>query len=94
MHPLYAQHQTSFAPGTRTTMDAHNCYPYEGQWSDRIDRALSQGTPVAIEQDLTWYTDPKTGKSRSVLAHTSVFHGDEPSLANIFLRAHPSHHRG
>jgi hypothetical protein len=24
-------------------VDAHNCYPYEGNWADRIDRALSVG---------------------------------------------------
>jgi hypothetical protein len=85
IHPLLAQSRGGFAPGTRTTLDAHNCYPYEGEWSDRIDRALAQGLPVAIEQDLTWYTDPKTGTSRSVLAHTSVFHGDEPSLDTYFF---------
>lgn len=39
-------------PGSRTLMDAHNCYPYFEWWSDRIDRALSGGTPLAIEQDL------------------------------------------
>jgi hypothetical protein len=67
------------------TWYAHNCYPYEGQWSDRIDRALAQGFPVAIEQDLFWYTDPKTQIPRSVLAHTNVFHGDEPSLETYFF---------
>ncbi len=82
---LFAQNHAGLIPGTRTTLDAHNCYPYEGQWSDRIDRALAQGFPVAIEQDLFWYTDPKTGISRSVLAHTKVFHGDEPSLETYFF---------
>lgn len=33
-------------------LDAHNCYPYEGQWNDRIHRALNSGFPVSIEQDL------------------------------------------
>lgn len=82
---LFAQDRTNLTPGTRTVLDAHNCYPYEGQWSDRIDRALAQGFPIAIEQDLFWYTDPKTGISRSVLAHTNVFHGDEPSLETYFF---------
>jgi hypothetical protein len=36
----------------RPIVDAHNCYPYEGQWSDRVDRALKTGYPVGIEQDL------------------------------------------
>ena len=39
-------------PGSRVLMDAHNCYPYSEWWTDRIDRALSTGTPLAIEQDL------------------------------------------
>ena len=82
---LFAQPPTNLTPGTRTTLDAHNCYPYEGQWSDRIVRALAQGVPIAIEQDLFWYTDPKTGISRSVLAHTNVFHGNEPSLETYFF---------
>jgi len=56
-------------PGSRTLMDAHNCYPYFEWWSDRIDRALSAGTPLAIEQDLGWYTDAQTGKSWSVVTH-------------------------
>ena len=50
-------------PGSRTMMDAHNCYPYGEWWSDRIDRALSAGTPLAIEQDLGWYTDAQTGRA-------------------------------
>jgi hypothetical protein len=35
-------------------MDAHNCYPYFGWWADRIDRTLSEGTPLALEQDSYW----------------------------------------
>ena len=38
---LYAQQSH---PGSRTVMDAHNCYPYFEWWGDRIDRALSAGT--------------------------------------------------
>jgi hypothetical protein len=76
---------TSFKPGARTVLDAHNCYPYEGKWSDRIERALANGIPIAIEQDLFWFTDPKTHQSRSVLAHTPDFHGDEPSLETYFF---------
>ena len=37
--PLAAQR---IAPGSRTVMDAHNCYPYFEWWSDRIDRALGR----------------------------------------------------
>src|SRR5215469_8550346 len=66
-------------PGSRVLLDAHNCYPYNGRWADRIDRALSTGTPLAIEQDLVWYRDPKTGKGRSLVAH------DEQGKANLGL---------
>ncbi len=73
------------APGSRTLLDAHNCYPYFEWWTDRIDRALSTGTPVAIEQDLAWYTDPKTGKSWSVVTHGDPLTGHEPTLESYFF---------
>jgi glycerophosphoryl diester phosphodiesterase len=66
-------------------MDAHNCYPYFGWWSDRIDRALSSGTPLAIEQDLFWFTDPKTGTARSLVTHGAPSNGDEPSMREYFF---------
>jgi hypothetical protein len=72
-------------PGARVLMDAHNCYPYEGRWSDRIERALSGGVPVAIEQDLYWYTDPVTHKSWSVVAHQQPLSGKEPTLKTYFF---------
>jgi len=72
-------------PGARALMDAHNCYPYFGWWSDRIERALSAGTPLAIEQDLLWFTDPKTGAARSMVAHGAPFTGTEPSLRDYFF---------
>ena len=49
---LLAQSPTPLA---RPVLDAHNCYPYEGQWKNRIDRALGTGFPVAIEQDIAWF---------------------------------------
>ncbi|MGH9162035.1 MAG: hypothetical protein ACRD2X_18865, partial [Vicinamibacteraceae bacterium] len=58
-----------FLAGGRVLLDAHNCYPYEGRWADRLDRALAAGTPLAVEQDLFWYTDRATGAARSVVAH-------------------------
>jgi len=73
------------APGSRTMMDAHNCYPYFEWWYDRIDRALSAGTPLAIEQDLGWYTDPKTGKSWSVVTHGAPMSGEEPVMEHYFF---------
>ena len=74
-----------FLPGRRSVMDAHNCYPYFEWWSDRIDRALSAGTPLAIEQDPYWYTDPKTGKSLSVVAHGAPVTGHEPTMEHYFF---------
>ena len=72
-------------PGARTVMDAHNCYPYFEWWGDRIDRALSAGTPVAIEQDLAWHTDPKTGRSWSVVTHGEPTSGNEPTMDQYFF---------
>jgi hypothetical protein len=80
-----AQPASPFAPGSRTVMDAHNCYPYYEWWYDRIDRALSAGTPLAIEQDLFWYTDPKTGKSWSIVAHGVPMSGHEPTMEHYFF---------
>ena len=77
--------QQASQPGSRTLMDAHNCYPYFEWWSDRIDRALSGGAPLAIEQDLGWYTDPKTGKSWSVVTHGDPITGDEPTMEQYFF---------
>jgi hypothetical protein len=74
-----------FLPGSRTVMDAHNCYPYFEWWGDRIDRALSAGTPLAIEQDLAWHTDPKTGRSWSVVTHGEPTYGNEPTMEDYFF---------
>jgi hypothetical protein len=84
---LIAQQSTSgsHAPGARTVMDAHNCYPYFEWWSDRIDRALSAGTPLAIEQDLAWHTDVKTGHSWSVVTHGEPTYGNEPIMEHYFF---------
>lgn len=77
--------QKTPTPGSRTITDAHNCYPYFEWWYDRIDRALSTGTPVAIEQDLGWYTDAKTGKSWSVVTHGEPIEGNEPTMERYFF---------
>ena len=60
-------------------LDAHNCYPYEGRWADRIDRALSAGFPVGIEQDIAWVG------GRSVVAHDNKPRGGEPKLEKYFF---------
>ena len=59
--------------------DSHNCYPYEGKWANRIDRALATGFPVAIEQDLAW-SDGKV-----VVSHEAKTTGTEPLLRDYFF---------
>lgn len=81
--PTHAQQVPQ--PGSRTLMDAHNCYPYFEWWSDRIDRALSAGTPLAIEQDLGWYSNAVTGKSWSVVTHGDPLSGHEPTMDQYFF---------
>lgn len=69
----------NFAPGKRVLLDAHNCYPEKGQWADRIERALAQGTPIAIEQDLLWH------RGRSILSHDAEPSGTEPGMKEYFF---------
>ncbi|HSU33240.1 MAG TPA: hypothetical protein VLJ11_18585 [Bryobacteraceae bacterium] len=84
------QPQLQFLNHNRPVLDAHNCYPTDGQWRDRIDRALRTGFPVGIEQDLAWYVDPATGKGRVVVSHTAQTNGSEPTLrAYFFDRVRP-----
>jgi hypothetical protein len=83
---LWAQQASlDFLNHNRPVLDAHNCYPYEGRWSDRIDRALANGFPVSIEQDLTWYVDPSTGAGRVVVTHRAEADGSEPTLRRYFF---------
>ena len=83
--------EAAFAPGSRVLLDAHNCYPYHGRWADRLDRALATGTPLAVEQDLIWFRDPKTGVGRSLVAHDEAdkpdlgLTGDEPTMKMYFF---------
>jgi hypothetical protein len=75
----------NFLNHNQPLLDAHNCYPYEGRWNDRVHRALDSGFPVAIEQDLAWYVDPATGKGRVVVSHTGKPTGSEPTLREYFF---------
>ncbi len=72
------------APGRRVLLDAHNAYPYEGRFDDRVPRALATGTPLAIEQDVAWCaTSP--GHMEPVVAHDTACRGDEPTLQHYFF---------
>ena len=75
----------ALAPGTRVLLDAHNCYPYDGKWPERIQRALGTGLPLAIEQDLAWFVDPRSGVGRSAVTHGEPFTGSEPSMRDYFF---------
>jgi hypothetical protein len=68
-----------FLNRNRPVLDAHNCYPYEGKWADRVDRALRTGFPVGIEQDLAW------DKGRVVVSHEAKTTGAEPLLRDYFF---------
>lgn len=63
----------------RTIVDCHNCYPNDGAWADRIERALKLGFPSAIEQDLASY------QGRVVVSHTDQTKGGEPLLRDYFF---------
>jgi hypothetical protein len=70
---------------TRSLLHAHNCYPDEGRWADRLDRALATGLrPIAIEQDVAWVA-AADGTGRSVVAHDDPATGQEPTLESYFF---------
>jgi len=68
-----------FLRQNRTIIDCHNCYPNDGAWADRIERALKLGFPAAIEQDLASY------QGRVVVSHTDQTKGGEPLLRDYFF---------
>jgi hypothetical protein len=78
---LHAQKaDLDFLNHNKPILDAHNCYP-----GDHVRRALDSGFPVSIEQDLSWYVDPKTGKGRVVVGHSDHPDGTEPELRDYFF---------
>jgi hypothetical protein len=77
--------QPGFGPGQRVLLDAHNAYPQNDRWSDRIDRALSTGLPVAIEQDLYWAKSRTSGRFEIVVAHDTSELGRAPTLEAYFF---------
>src|SRR5262245_35468431 len=78
--------QTPVEPGARIVMHAHNAFPYDGAYADRLDRVLKTGLPAMVEQDLFWYTDPATGKSKSVVAHGAKYASpNDPTIESYFL---------
>ena len=70
--------------GGRSLLHAHNAYPEDGRWRDRIDRALATGFPVVIEQDVA-FAPRNELHLRSVVSHEAKLHGSEPSLEEHFF---------
>lgn len=61
-------------------MAAHNAYPYQGKWGDRLDRALASGHPFVVEEDLAWVD------GQSLLIHgPKNASGDNPTLESYFF---------
>ena len=85
-----AQLPTGARPGHRVVLDAHNAYPYQDRWNDRVDRALSTGLPIAIEQDLIWRPPTGTTPAQSIVSHGEPFTGAEPTLRDFFERIRPT----
>jgi hypothetical protein len=76
---------SGLAPGARVMLDAHNAYPYNGRYLDRIDRVLATGVPVAIEQDLVWRPAGEGRPAGSIVSHGEPYDGKEPSLREYFF---------
>src|SRR5262249_1349443 len=72
------------APGGRVLLDAHNAYPYEGRFGDRVPRALAAGTPLARGRDVAW-GGTSSGHMEPVGAHDPACRGDEPTLQRYFF---------
>ena len=77
--------QRGFGPGQRVLLDAHNAYPQNDRWSDRIDRALSTGLPIAIEQDLYWSKHGTSSRFEILVAHDSSELDRAPTLDGYFF---------
>jgi len=84
--PVAGCQSAPLRPGTRALLDAHNAYPERGQWTDRLARALSTGTPIAIEQDLYWGRTA-SGSFAPVVAHDDDALDGAPTLEAHFFDA-------
>jgi hypothetical protein len=79
-----AAQSPSLAPGWRVLLDAHNAYPYERRFTDRLARGLATGVPVALEQDLIWRVGPD-GRGESVVGHDIDKVADAPTFESYFF---------
>src|SRR5262245_11255660 len=70
-------------PRFRSLLHAHNCYPEDGKWADRLERALgTRLSPIAIEQDLVW----SPARRQPVVSHGPPLTGTEPTLDDYFFK--------
>lgn len=77
-----AQTRAPLLLGGRPLEHAHNTYPEDGQWQDRLDRALAvQQRPLVIEQDVAL----AAGRT-SVVSHDDELSGSEPTLEDHFFK--------
>jgi hypothetical protein len=61
-------------------MLAHNAYPDESKFGDRLDRAISAGVPFVVEEDLVWVD------GRSLIIHNAkAATPDSPTLDSYFF---------
>lgn len=68
--------------GGRSILDAHNAYPEEGQYRDRLARAISTGlAPLGIEQDVAYQPNTR----QVVVSHDTTLDGSEPTLEQHFF---------
>src|SRR5271169_4064852 len=73
-------HSSLFEPGARTLMLAHNAYPDDGKFGDRLDRVIAAGVPFVVEEDLVWVD------GKSLLIHNAKAAGaDSPTLESYFF---------
>ena len=78
---MFAAATPPFTPGTRTLVLAHNAYPDDGKYADRLDRALAAGLPIAFEEDFVWVN------GKSLLIHNEKqAKDDSPTIDSYFFR--------
>jgi hypothetical protein len=74
-----------FLPGDRALFEAHNCYPYNGFWADRLSRALTVAPPLALELDLRWQVPAEGGPGRLIVAHDPPRSDRDPALRDYLF---------
>ena len=77
-----------FAPGARVLVDAHNAYPSDGKFTDRIDRALEQ-RPAAGDRagSRLVHRSGARGVGRIASSRTAATRcGDRADLRGVLLR--------